>query len=569
MNAAGPWAITSATDAAHVRAAAARLTTAAGVALIERARFLTAMTEKLRRCLESGHTWDLSLRTDIPADGHGRIDVTVHPADPTAHDRPVWRLSVACPGPVPRDITAPANVTDIAEALLAADADTAELLGRLDARDEQVRSYRDELHHTNRGVLALHAELDSADRSQHELLKDEQAARAQAENARHLLTFLTDASDALTASLHPEDILRRLPGLLVPRYARHVDLWLFDEPATLHTHRPAAAVTAARTGRPQHAAAHAGDLPGVDDLPAPAPEPEHPLLSVPLLGREPLGVLTLTAAGTRLEADETIMLIELARRTGIALDNARRYAQHRDTAETLQRAQLTELPTTRDVRLAARYLPATHGLNIGGDWYDAFVQPDGSLLVAVGDVTGHGLHAAVTMGQLRTALRAYALESDTPAGILTRLHRLVRSQQHELYATAVIACFRPGDPTVLWAAAGHPPALVREPEGTIRVLDDKPGIMLGVPLPHRYRDHSLTLPPGSTLALYTDGLVERRSEGIDPGIHRLGRALAALSTAELDHDLDAAAESLLKPLLDESERDDDVCLLLCGRTRHP
>ncbi|MER5831381.1 GAF domain-containing SpoIIE family protein phosphatase [Streptomyces sp. NPDC002130] len=563
------WTITTTTDAAHARTAAARLTTAAGVPLIDRARFLTAVAGKLRQCLKHGGTWELSLRTDTSTDGHGRIEAIIRPAHPAPRDPRTWRLSIACPHPPQADTTAPAqpDPAKIAEALLAADEDTAELLDRLDAQEALVCSHRDELHHTNQGVLALHAELDAADRSQRDLLAAEQAARAQAENARRLLTFLADASDAVTASLHHEDILRRLPELLIPRYARHVDVWLFDDdPTTHHAHRPAAAVAAARTGRPQHAAAHPGHLPGVDDLPPSVLEREHPLLSVPLLGRDLLGVLTLTATGTRFDPDEAIMLIELARRTGIALDNARRYAQHRDTAETLQRAQLTELPTTPDVRLAARYLPATHGLNIGGDWYDAFVQPDGSLLAAVGDVTGHGLRAAVMMGQLRTALRAYAIESDTPAGILTRLHRLVRDQQHELYATAVIACFRPGDPTVLWAAAGHPPALVRDPAGSVRILDDKPGVMLGVPLPCEYQDHTVVLPPGSTLALYTDGLVERRAQGIDPGIHRLSQAMAALSTAEAENDLNAAAESLLKPLLHDSERDDDVCLLLCGRT---
>jgi serine phosphatase RsbU (regulator of sigma subunit) len=104
---------------------------------------------------------------------------------------------------------------------------------------------------------------------------------------------------------------------------------------------------------------------------------------------------------------------------------------------------------------------------------------------------------------------------------------------------------------------------VRAADGTVRVLETKPGIMLGIPMPYEYEDHTVALPPGSTLALYTDGLVERRAQGMDPGIDRLSHALAALSTAELEHDLDTAAESLLKPMIHDSERDDDVCLLLC------
>lgn len=371
----------------------------------------------------------------------------------------------------------------------------------------------------------------------------------------------------MTASLSPEDILGRLPELLVPVYARHVDVWLFDDEAPPDGHRPAAAVTAARTGRPQHAAAHPGALPGVDDLPPSALAPAQTLLCIPLTVRHALGVLTLTAPGPRFDPDTSLMLVELARRIGIALDNARRYEQHRDTAEALQRAQLTDLPTTPGLRLAARYLPATHGLNIGGDWYDAFTQPDGSLLAVIGDVTGHGLHAAIVMGQLRTALRAYAVEGDSPAQLLTRLHRLMRHQHPELYATAAVARFRPGDPTVVWAAAGHPPPVVRAPDGAVGVLDTKPGIMLGVPLPYTYEDHSIELASGSTLALYTDGLVERRALGIDLGIGRLAQALSSLRPTDLD--LDVAAESLLKPLLDDSERDDDVCLLLCHTTPTP
>jgi serine phosphatase RsbU (regulator of sigma subunit) len=135
--------------------------------------------------------------------------------------------------------------------------------------------------------------------------------------------------------------------------------------------------------------------------------------------------------------------------------------------------------------------------------------------------------------------------------------------QPDLYATALIARFRPGEPEVVWASAGHPPAVVRGADGTVRVLEAKPGVMLGIPLPYVYRVHRADLSPGSSLVLYTDGLVERRGQGIDPGIGRLARALEALNTLELEQDLDAAADSLLKPLLYDSERDDDVCLLLC------
>ncbi|MET9503731.1 SpoIIE family protein phosphatase [Streptomyces sp. NPDC006622] len=565
------WQIGSPADAARARVLVTRLTTTADVPPIERTRFLTTLTAHLRQCLAHGGVWELHVSTGRPtvSDGHGHLKATVRPAGGPSHDSPAWQLTLA------RADAAPPGTPDtdraaLAEAFLAADQDTAAILGRLDEQEDVVRFHREELHQTNQGVLALHAELEASALVQRELLDAERAARGEAEKARRLLTFLADASADVTASLNHEDILRRLPGLLVPEYAGHVDVWILDdEEVPRGGHRPAAAVAAARTGRPQHAAGHPGGLSGVDDLSPSTLAAAQPLLCIPLTVRHTLGVLTLTAPGPRFDPDTSVMLVELARRVGIALDNARRYEQHRDTAEALQRAQLTDLPTTEGLLLAARYLPATRGLNIGGDWYDAFPQPDGSLLAVIGDVTGHGLRAAIMMGQLRTALRAYAVEGDSPAQLLTRLHRLLRHQQPELYATAVIARFRPGDPTVVWAAAGHPPPLVRAPDATVRVLDAKPGIMLGVPLPYTYEDHCTELAPGSTLALYTDGLVERRALGIDLGIGRLARALSSLGARELEQDLDVAAESLLKPLLYDSERDDDVCLLLCRTTPAP
>ncbi|MFF9704732.1 PP2C family protein-serine/threonine phosphatase [Streptomyces griseofuscus] len=544
------WTLTGPVDAARARALLARLTADAGVPARDRARFLAVLTALLRPCRE-GRRQRLTVTAD--EDLHLALDG----AEP-------WRHTVACPSPPPRPLPRPDELAeaDLAEALLGAGEDTAVVLAGLDETEELVRFHREELHQTNQGVLALHAELEAAALAQRELLDAERAARAEAENARRLLTFLADTSASLHASLDHEDILRRLPKLLMPEYARHVDVWLVDDERTPPAKRPAAAVTAARTGRPQHAAPRPGGLPGVDDLPASVLSPDRPLLCLPLGARTVQGVLTLSAPGERFAPDTAVMLLELARRAGIALDNARQYEQHRDVAEALQRAQLTELPDTPGLALAARYLPATHGLNIGGDWYDAFPGPDGSVLAVIGDVTGHGLRAAVIMGQLRTALRAYAVEGNGPARILTLLHRMLRHQQPELYATCAIARFTPGEPGVVWAAAGHPPALVRGPGGEVRVLDAKPGIMLGVPVPHEYEEHHEELPPGATLALYTDGLVERRSAGIDAGIERLADALGTLGAAELER-LDAAADALLKPMLRDSEHDDDICLLLC------
>lgn len=567
------WQITDVVDAAQARIATARLAAAYGVPPLERTRLAASLSAQLRLCLTKGGTWRLTLEAGTASDctseaGEGVLHAVVTPSrDAAAAGEPPWRVTVPCPEAVPT-VDADAVADDpaaLAEALLGADEDTALVLDRLTEQEGLVDFHREELQQTNQGVVALHAELDAAGRAQREAFAAEHKARREAENARRRLTFLADASAVLTASLDHHEIVRRLPELLVPEYARSVDVWLFDqdgdrrEPA-----HPAAAVVAARTGRPQYAAAHPGGLPGVDDQPPSALDPERPLLCIPLPTRQaPLGVMTLSPPGERWDPDDAVMLIELTRRASIAIDHAQRYQHNRDIAETLQRALLTELPAPPGLALAARYLPATHGLNIGGDWYDAFRQPDGGVIAVVGDVTGHGLRAAVMMSQLRTALRAYAVDGGSPGRLLTRLHTFLHHLQPDLFATAVIARFHPDDPTMTWAAAGHPPPVLRTPDGRVQTLDAKPGAMLGIPLRQEIADHTVRMAPGSTLALYTDGLVERRARGIDPGIARLAEALGSFGPAQLDADLEGSADGILRPLLSDSERDDDVCLLLC------
>ncbi|MFI9648222.1 PP2C family protein-serine/threonine phosphatase [Streptomyces sp. NPDC052040] len=564
------WQITTVVDAALARTATARFAAEHGVPVLDRTRLVTSLTAQLRECLTKGGAWRLTLRTTppTPSEDRPRLRITLRPdPDDGSGTEPAWQASV----PVTQDAdsagTASARTRPVAlaEGLFGADDDTARVLDALSEQESLVAFHREELHQTNQGVLALHAELDAAGRAQQDLFAAERAARTEAEEARRRLTFLADASAALTASLNHGAIVRLLPELLVPTYASSVHVWLVgDEEGQGHGPRPAAAVVAARTGRPQYAADHPGGLPGVEDRPPSALHPARPLLCLPLSARRtPLGVLILMPPGDRWDPDDAVMLIELARRAGIAIDNAQRFEHNRDIAQTLQRALLTDLPTRPGLGLAARYLPATHGLNIGGDWYDAFRQPDGSLIAIIGDVTGHGLHAAVMMSQLRTALRAYAVDGGTPGQLLTRLHLFLHHLQPDLYATAVIARFQPGVPELTWAAAGHPPPMLRLPDGRVQVLDDKPGAMLGIPLRQAIGDHTVALPPGSTLALYTDGLVERRALGIDPGIERLTEALSALPQPDLAGDLEGAADRILEPMLRDSEGDDDVCLLLC------
>lgn len=568
------WQISTVTDAARARVAVAHLAAACGVTAPGLTRLTSDLGARLRQCLTRSGTWQLTFQVPASDADEKLLHLTLSPnREASAAGEPPWHTSVACsgagqlPDAEPAD-GAPDDPDDpavLAEALLDADEETALALERLAGQERLVAFHQERLRQTNQGVIALHTELDAAGRAQHEAFTAERKARTEAEDARRRLTFLADASASLTSSLNYEEIVRRLPELLIPRYAESVDIWLFDQEDDRRRSapRPAAAVLAARTERPQYAADHPGGLPGVDDQPPSALSPRRPLLCIPLLARRAsLGVLTLSPPGERWAPDDAVMLIELTRRAGIALYHARRFEHNRDIAETLQRALLTDLPTMPGLALAARYLPATHGLNIGGDWYDAFRQADGSLITVVGDVTGHGLHAAVMMSQLRTALRAYAADGGSPGRLLTRLHAFLHHLQPDLYATAVIARFRPGDPTLTWAVAGHPPPVLRLPDGRVQVLDARPGAMLGIPLHQEIDDHTVRLPPGSTLVLYTDGLVERRTQGLDPGIVRLSAALGAFGSAELEADLEGSADRILAPLLSDSERDDDVCLLL-------
>jgi serine phosphatase RsbU (regulator of sigma subunit) len=273
-----------------------------------------------------------------------------------------------------------------------------------------------------------------------------------------------------------------------------------------------------------------------------------------------LGVLAVTPPpGRPFSHDDVIIVSEVAGRAAAALANALRFEQEREVAERLQHAMLTELPTGPGVECAARYLPAVTGLNVGGDWYDAFCRPDGTLVLAVGDVAGHGLAAATLMGQLRTALRAYAMDLAEPGEVLTRMHSLIRHIDPDYCATAILAMVAPNGQTS-FTTAGHPPPLLREADGTVRRLECF-GPMLGLPLDHEYTADTVTLGPGSMLLFYTDGLIERRDTIIDDGIDQLATAFrTAAGSAE------QIADRVCEVMLSDSTREDDTCLLVCQLT---
>jgi anti-anti-sigma factor len=230
--------------------------------------------------------------------------------------------------------------------------------------------------------------------------------------------------------------------------------------------------------------------------------------------------------------------------------------EHR-TAETLQRSLLPDrLPIIPGVEFASRYRPGGAGLEVGGDWYDVFTLPRGRLGLTIGDVVGRGLVAAAAMGQLRTALRAYAIETDSPAAVLQRLSRVAAEFEAAQMATLIYAVLDPDTRTLTFASAGHPPPLLIGPDGRASYLMEGRSPPLGVTKAAQV-EAGVTVEPGSTLVLYTDGLIEGRRGSI-------AESMEALRTAVEGHhgDLDSLCENrVLQPPRPESSGD-DVALLM-------
>src|SRR4051812_10896083 len=192
-------------------------------------------------------------------------------------------------------------------------------------------------------------------------------------------------------------------------------------------------------------------------------------------------------------------------------------AEEHRVKESLQRAILpAALPTAPGVELAARYLPADRPSLVGGDWYDAFWLPGGLLAVAMGDVVGHDLDAAATMGQVRNSLRAYAFSEGTSAAVLTRLNALTTGLGDGGLATCVFGRLAPSRHSLWWASAGHLPPLLISPPG-VRLLANPAGMMLGASAGTGFVDALAPLSQDDLVLLYTDGLIERRDRDLDAG----------------------------------------------------
>ena len=234
--------------------------------------------------------------------------------------------------------------------------------------------------------------------------------------------------------------------------------------------------------------------------------------------------------------------------------------QNRQIAEALQRSLLTEPPLLDRLRLAVRYLPASSGAQVGGDWYDAFTTAAGRTLLVIGDVTGHDLRAAAAMGQIRNVLRGVAnVTQATPAAVLSALDQTLASLHADTMATCAVAEVVPDpdrDTAVFsWSNAGHLPPLLVSEAGTATLLTSEADLLLGLDPAAVRRDHRVSLVAGATIVLYTDGLVERRGESLDVGLERLRLTASNLSRLPVEDLCDA----LLTQMGDRQL--DDVALL--------
>nr|WP_276508633.1 SpoIIE family protein phosphatase [Modestobacter muralis] len=275
-----------------------------------------------------------------------------------------------------------------------------------------------------------------------------------------------------------------------------------------------------------------------------------------------LGALTLLSSPDRpVDHDSEASAQDIADRLGAALQASRVSQTRAQLAEDLQRSLLTDPPQPDNAQIVVRYLPASQAARVGGDWYDAFLQPGDATTIVIGDVVGHDTAAAAAMGQLRSLLRGIAGYSDAgPAEVLRGVDTTMQLLQISTLATAAIARFEQtpdeadrGVTRMRWANAGHPPPLVLHADGSHVLLGAAKGdLLLGVDPATTRSEQVIALDQGSTVLLYTDGLVERPDSDLDAGLDRLTTVATELAGASLDE----LCDGLLTRLVDRRPTDD-------------
>jgi serine phosphatase RsbU (regulator of sigma subunit)/anti-sigma regulatory factor (Ser/Thr protein kinase)/DNA-binding response OmpR family regulator len=281
-------------------------------------------------------------------------------------------------------------------------------------------------------------------------------------------------------------------------------------------------------------------------------------ICVPLLAKGVIvGLLSLLRdrSETIYDLEDLAVATRVGRQVSTHLENARRFKHERGIAQALQLPLLPpELPSVPQLRFAVRYFAGADGVDVGGDWYDVVDVSPQRMVLTIGDVIGTGINAAVAMGQYREVLRAYAFESLSPAAVLTRLNDLVNAQGGEQFATCVLLMLDREARRIDYASAGHPPPMLRLAGGEVRVLDGARAMPIGAWRGTQYVEASVEMPVGSTLVLYTDGLVETRERSASDGVDLLKAALERSRS-----NVEQMLEDVLRDLA--PSRSDDIAIL--------
>jgi PAS domain S-box-containing protein len=423
---------------------------------------------------------------------------------------------------------------------------------------------------------------------------DAEEAREEAELAQERLGLMAETTSSLSATLDMTELLDRLADLCVPLLADWVFVTVVDphgdvqETAARHRRGLSDELRAIST---EHALHLTPGSPSRQAMETRQPvlmaevtderldevfarestrEAFHRLggraaLAVPMIARRRvLGAVALVRQSEERPFDDhdVDLVQDLARRAALALDNVRLYQAEHQVAETLQRSLLPALPEIPGVAAAAHYVSASTAADVGGDFYDLLQLPDGAVGVAIGDVVGHDVAAAAAMGHLRGLLRACMWDAPDPdpGSVLGRVDRLVQGLHVASMATMAYVRAEPpageGRPwRLLVASAGHPPLLLRLPDGGVRVLDEAAGLLVGVDADTRRSTVEVEVPAGTVLVGYTDGLVEHPGADLDDGIAALVRRLGAAPVGAGPADLIAHAVAT------DLDRRDDVALI--------
>jgi GAF domain-containing protein/anti-sigma regulatory factor (Ser/Thr protein kinase) len=426
-----------------------------------------------------------------------------------------------------------------------------------------------ELDETELRFLSTLTSLTAQALERAQVFEHERQARRDAESARERLSLLSEVTRLLSSSLDPTTVIERTMNLVRGRLADGCVVQVPGEGGLDRLDVPGAEAGALPGEPPTDAA-----TPVAFDADAPsaiafrtgrsqmATFENTFTLAMPLSANgRVIGVMTfIDRSGHPFGADDIALATEVASRTAVALSNATRFQREHVVAEVLQRAVLPDsLPAVRGIHFDAEYRAGAAGTYVGGDWYDVFRLDDDRVMFSVGDVMGKGATAAALMGQVRSAIRAYAVAGWAPSEILSSLDHLFNALVEDRVVTAVVGTITPAG-RVRLANAGHPPPLLVRAD-TTSTFETAPGSLLiaaglgGPPRP----EHELALQSGDTLVMYSDGLVERRGELITAGMDRL--ADAAMAIARVGWPSRPAA-TLASTLSDDNRTDDVVVLSL-------